>query len=57
MTSVDELLDEYYGDVKEPNKIFKALYAAVVLYVMISLPIVAAQLLYLYIKTISALVR
>ena len=57
MTSVDELLDEYYGDVKKPNKIFRALYAAAVFYVMIGLPILVAQVLYLYVKTISALVR
>ena len=57
MTSVDELLDEYYDDVKKPNKIFRALYAAAVFYVMIGLPILVAQVLYLYVKTISALVR
>ena len=57
MTSVDELLDAYYGNVREPNKIFRSLYAAAVLYVMIGLPIIGAQLVYLYIKTISVLVR
>lgn len=57
MTSVNELLDGYYGDVKKPNKISRALYAMFVLVEMIGLPIVATQLVYLYVKVLSALVR
>ncbi len=57
MTSVNELLDGYYGNVKEPNKIFRALYAMVVLIELIGWPILGAYLMCLYVKTISALVR
>lgn len=58
MTSANELLDEYYGDVKKPNKIFKALDAMVIFYVtFIGWPLIGVYFVYSWVKLISALVR
>jgi len=58
MTSADELLNEYYGDVKKPNKMFRALDAAVIFYVtFIGWPLIGVYFVYSCVKLISALVR
>ena len=58
MTSANELLDAYYGNVKKPNKIFKALYAILIFYVtFIGWPLIGVYAVYSWAKLISALVR
>lgn len=58
MTSANELLDAYYGNVKEPNKLFRTLYAMLVFYVtFIGWPLIGVYAVYSWVKLISALVR